>query len=204
VGKVKKSGELTDVRRTTVSNRSSQKAAPPKASPARREAGASKPARAAKARAKAPAKSPKRAASPAAQKKVRAKPLAKRVTRSVARRPAVVKQAVKRAGKKAVKKAVRGTRKAAAPVKREPQVHVRIRELDPVEKCGPGTSVERLIRVDEIVDRVIQAHLVFLDHHGWYCEHGQSCKAVGHARKHAQHVRSQFVGNGTHNGRMRA
>jgi len=200
VGKVKKSGELTDVRRTTGSNRSSRKAAPPKASTRSRDAGAGKPAKAAKPASKTarkPAsKPPKKAAAKSPKKKAGAKRAVRRVVK-----PAVKRAAVKRA----VKKATKGTRKAAAaPAKREPQVHVRIRELDPVEKCGPGTSVERLIRVDEIVDRVIQAHLVFLDHHGWYCEHGQSCKAVGHARKHAQHVRSQFVGNGTHNGRMRA
>lgn len=62
---------------------------------------------------------------------------------------------------------------------------VRIRDLDPYQKCGPGTTVERLIRVDEMVERRLEAHLVFLDRHGWYCEHGPSCHAVGHARKHA-------------------
>lgn len=61
---------------------------------------------------------------------------------------------------------------------------VRVRALDPFRKCGPGTSVERLIRVDELVDRRVEAHLVFLDRHGWYCEHGRTCHAVGHARKY--------------------
>ena len=28
------------------------------------------------------------------------------------------------------------------------------------------------------------AHLVFFDRHGWYCEHGRTCPAVGHAKKH--------------------
>jgi hypothetical protein len=63
---------------------------------------------------------------------------------------------------------------------------VRIVDLDPIEKCGRGTTVERLIRVDEIVDHAREAHLVFFDRHGWYCEHGRTCPAVGHARKHAE------------------
>lgn len=68
---------------------------------------------------------------------------------------------------------------------------VRVLELDPLEKCGRGTSVQRLIRVDEMIDHAREAHLVFLDRHGWYCEHGRTCPAVGHARKHAEHgVRS--------------
>ena len=65
---------------------------------------------------------------------------------------------------------------------------VRIVDLDPVEKCGRGTTVQRLIRVDELIDREPEAHLVFLDRHGWYCEHGRTCPAVGHARKHAERV----------------
>jgi hypothetical protein len=63
---------------------------------------------------------------------------------------------------------------------------VRILDLDPLEKCGRGTSVQRLIRVDEMVDHAREAHLVFFDRHGWYCEHGPTCPAVGHARKHAE------------------
>jgi hypothetical protein len=63
---------------------------------------------------------------------------------------------------------------------------VRVLDLDPIEKCGRGTTVERLIRVDEMVDHAREAHLVFFDRHGWYCEHGRTCPAVGHARKHAE------------------
>jgi hypothetical protein len=63
---------------------------------------------------------------------------------------------------------------------------VRILDLDPLEKCGRGTSVQRLIRVDEMIDHAREAHLVFFDRHGWYCEHGPTCPAVGHARKHAE------------------
>ena len=60
---------------------------------------------------------------------------------------------------------------------------VAIKPLDPIEKCGPGTSVQFLYRVDESVDGRSTAHLVFFDRHGWYCEHGRTCPAVGHARK---------------------
>jgi hypothetical protein len=70
----------------------------------------------------------------------------------------------------------------APPVRRV----VRVVDLDPLEKCGHGTRVERLIRVDEMIDQAREAHLVFLDRHGWYCEHGRTCPAVGHARKHAE------------------
>ena len=63
---------------------------------------------------------------------------------------------------------------------------VRVLDLDPFAKCGRGTSVQRLIRVDEVIDQSRQAHLVFFDRHGWYCEHGPTCPAVGHARKHAE------------------
>jgi hypothetical protein len=63
---------------------------------------------------------------------------------------------------------------------------VRVVELEPAAKCGSGTSVQRLIRVDEMIDDTREAHLVFFDRHGWYCEHGRTCPAVGHARKHAE------------------
>ena len=65
-----------------------------------------------------------------------------------------------------------------------PVVTVAIKELDPVRKCGPNTSVQFLYRVDESVDGRRTAHLVFFDRHGWYCEHGRTCPAVGHAKKH--------------------
>ena len=65
-----------------------------------------------------------------------------------------------------------------------PVVRVAVRELNPQQKCGAGTSVQFLYRVDESVDGRASAHLVFFDRHGWYCEHGRSCPAVAHARKH--------------------
>jgi len=60
---------------------------------------------------------------------------------------------------------------------------VRVRELDPQAKCGQGTSVERLYRVDESVNGTNVAHLVFFDRHGLYCEHGRNCPAVDDVRR---------------------
>jgi hypothetical protein len=80
------------------------------------------------------------------------------------------------AGKRALA-VVRG-RAADTPV-----VRVAVKPLDPLRKCGPNTSVQFLYRVDEQVDGRSTAHLVFFDRHGWYCEHGRTCPAVGHARK---------------------
>jgi hypothetical protein len=62
-------------------------------------------------------------------------------------------------------------------------VRVAVKSLDPLRKCGPKTTVQFLYRVDEQVDGRSTPHLVFFDRHGWYCEHGRSCPAVGHARK---------------------
>jgi hypothetical protein len=82
----------------------------------------------------------------------------------------------KAAGRRALA-VVRG-RAAQAPV-----VRVAVKPLDPLRKCGPKTTVQFLYRVDEQVDGRNTPHLVFFDRHGWYCEHGRSCPAVGHARK---------------------
>ena len=73
-----------------------------------------------------------------------------------------------------------GKRVTAAP---SPVVRMAVIPLDPLRKCGPKTTVQFLYRVDEQVDGRNTAHLVFFDRHGWYCEHGRSCPAVGHARK---------------------
>ena len=72
-------------------------------------------------------------------------------------------------------------RGAAATV---PQRRVAVTPLDPLRKCGPNTSVQALYRVDESVDGRRTPHLVFYDRHGWYCEHGRSCPAVGDAKKY--------------------
>jgi len=78
--------------------------------------------------------------------------------------------------------------KKARPKAPPPVVHVTVRELDPQRKCGTGTSVQLLYRVDETVDGRTSAHLVFFDRHGWYCEHGRTCPAVAHARKQSGRI----------------
>jgi hypothetical protein len=84
-----------------------------------------------------------------------------------------------------------------------PAAQFRVKELNAQQKCGQGTSVERLFRVDETADGLAKAHLVFLDRrHGWYCEHGVECPAVGQARRIGEADR-QHLGR-TNNGGMRA
>jgi hypothetical protein len=106
-----------------------------------------------------------------------------------------------RASRTSVASGVKGTRTAKSATKKAkpgrmalvrgrgaangvPVVKVAIRELDPLRKCGPNTTVQFLYRVDESVDGRSTAHLVFFDRHGWYCEHGRTCPAVGHAKKY--------------------
>jgi hypothetical protein len=107
----------------------------------------------------------------------------------------VRKTASKGSTRKAAMKLVRSkrsTKKETRPAKSRrivkplplPVIRVAVRELDPQRKCGEGTSVQFLYRVDETVDGRATAHLVFFDRHGWYCEHGRTCPAVAHARKH--------------------
>lgn len=80
---------------------------------------------------------------------------------------------------------MRKVKKAGAVTRVAPKPQYKIRELDPQRKCGAGTSVQRLYRVDEHVGGAFaRSHLVFLDRHGWYCEHGRDCPAVLRARKH--------------------
>jgi len=43
---------------------------------------------------------------------------------------------------------------------------------------------ESLRTIEVTIDGRITAHLVFFDRHGWYCEHGRTCPAVGHAKKY--------------------
>lgn len=84
---------------------------------------------------------------------------------------------------KARSKAQQGRVQAPTPV-----VRVAVKPLEPQAKCGAGTSVQYLFRVDETVDGRTTAHLVFYDRHGWYCEHGRNCPAVGHAKKYQGHM----------------
>ena len=79
--------------------------------------------------------------------------------------------------------AVRAKARVAAPVPR-----MAVKPLEPHAKCGPGTSVQFLFRVDETLDGRTTTHLVFFDRHGWYCEHGRNCPAVAHARKYQGHI----------------
>ena len=66
---------------------------------------------------------------------------------------------------------------------RSVQRTMKVRELVPQQVCGPRTRVERVFRVEERVNNSSQTHLVFNDHHGWYCEHGTDCHAVDEVRK---------------------
>ena len=116
------------------------------------------------------------------------KPAQKKRERVVARKGSV--KVAKRGGKKVAKKSVKKAVKRAAATKRRaqppkpPAAEFVIKPLDPIQKCGPGTSVELLFKVVERMDGRATNHLVFLDRHGWYCEHGRVCPAVAHARKH--------------------
>jgi hypothetical protein len=98
------------------------------------------------------------------------------------------------------KKAAGAARKKTAPRQADEEVFS-VRALDPQKKCGPGTSVQEMYRVDEQAGSGRTLHLVFFDRHGWYCEHGRNCPAVGHARKFGDRERRHGP---THNGRMRA
>ena len=99
----------------------------------------------------------------------------------------------------------RGQQRPSAKAKAamQPPAQFRVKELNAQQKCGPGTSVERLFRVDEQAEGAAKAHLVFLDRrHGWYCEHGVECPAVRQARRIGEADR-QHIGR-TNNGGMRA
>lgn len=87
----------------------------------------------------------------------------------------------------------KSTAKRASATKRAPApsgqlIRMAVRALDPQRKCGAATTVQYLFRVDETVDGRVKAHLVFFDRHGWYCEHGRTCPAVTHARKHGGRI----------------
>jgi hypothetical protein len=78
-----------------------------------------------------------------------------------------------------VRRSIKDRRKEKSEVRRT----VRVKALDPLEMCGKGTSVIRLFRVEEKLDQTRIHHLVFFDRHGWYCEHGKQCSAVGDVQK---------------------
>lgn len=90
---------------------------------------------------------------------------------------------MKKAGRsKTDARSARGKRgRVVAPT---PPPVMKVREIDPQVLCGRRTTVEQLFRVDEIAhngNRTV--HLVFLDRHGWYCEHGTTCPAVREVMK---------------------
>ena len=145
---------------TGVRNVKASKAADRK-SPAKSNS-ATKPAKKKVAPRKAPAKKVRKLT--VAQKKTKSK--ARSVTRL-----------------KSLSKARAKARLVPAPV-----VRVVVKPLQPQAKCGAGTSVQYLFRVDETVDGRTTTHLVFFDRHGWYCEHGRNCPAVGHAKKYQGHM----------------
>jgi hypothetical protein len=78
-----------------------------------------------------------------------------------------------------IRRSINGRRNKKADVTRT----VRIRPMDPIEKCGKGTSVTRMYRVEERLDQTRINHLVFFDRHGWYCEHGKQCSVVKDVQK---------------------
>jgi hypothetical protein len=136
-----------------------------------------------------------------------AKPVPKAAGNAPAKAKGPVQKAVARSRRLAVpaKKAAKGAalgrgaqRKTAgrAGLHAAPVRTVKIKELNAQGKCGPGTSVVHLFRVDEVQNGTPAVHLVFFDRHGWYCEHGRSCHAVDDVRKLAgSHVaRTYSVG----------
>jgi hypothetical protein len=78
-----------------------------------------------------------------------------------------------------IRRSINGRRKKKADVTRT----VRIRPMDPIVKCGKGTSVTQMYRVEEKLDQTRISHLVFFDRHGWYCEHGKQCSVVKDVQK---------------------
>ena len=91
----------------------------------------------------------------------------------------------------------KGTRNTAEALR-----EVRVRELVPEKVCGPRTRVQQVFRVEARVNGSSQTHLVFNDHHGWYCEHGTDCPAVGAVRKSGKSEAARSSA-WTTNGRMR-
>ena len=75
---------------------------------------------------------------------------------------------------------------------KEPVRVVQIKQLDPFARCGPRTSVVHLYRVEERLDGESSVHLVFFDRHGWYCEHGKTCRAVDDLRRNGKQLGLTF------------
>jgi hypothetical protein len=78
-----------------------------------------------------------------------------------------------------IRRSIKGSRKRKTEVKRT----LKIKPMNPAEKCGRGTTVTQLYRVEERLDDSRIHHLVFFDRHGWYCEHGKQCGVVKDVQK---------------------
>ena len=115
------------------------------------------------------------------------------------RKPKTVRAARGERGQRKPAKA-RGTLKKVVE-KEVPVIRYRVRELEPQDKCGPGTTVQQLYRVDESGNGPSRVHLVFFDRHGWYCEHDRDCPAVIHAKRIGSKRKPL---DGFNNGRTRA
>ena len=153
---------------------------------------------AAKVAAKAPAKSATKVATKAVSKptaKVAAKAGSNGAGPKVPAKaaPKVALKAAPKPGprttrKRATKRPAAGRSKGRRVAPRKPEIPVvrvvKVRQLDPIAKCGPGTSVEQLFRVDEQAGSHATVHLVFFDRHGWYCVHGPRCAAVADVHSH--------------------
>ncbi len=160
MAKVKKTAAVTGVRNVKASKKRSDASAKP----------ARKSARSASTKKKVGRTAPVRAGG-------------KKVTRTTVRKPAMRREA-SMPKVKPISAAKSKARPAAAPS----TMRVVVKPLEPQAKCGAGTSVQYLFRVDENVDGRTTTHLVFFDRHGWYCEHGRNCPAVGHAKKYQGHI----------------
>jgi len=189
VAKVKKAAAVTGVRNVKASNNSSKDSS---------RNSAQKPGRTSLGKS-AGGSGRSTAGKQTATRASGAKPAAK-----VAPRRQVAKQSNVAAKAKAAKQPGVTKRTKAKPVSRvkpiskarskarlpasAPVVRVVVKALEPQARCGAGTSVQYLFRVDETVDGRLTRHLVFFDRHGWYCEHGRNCPAVGHAKKYQGHM----------------
>jgi hypothetical protein len=113
----------------------------------------------------------------APKKRVVSKPVVRDKAKLASRKPKLVRRKPKLARRKP------GLTRRKSKPKVPPVPAFAFRSLDPIKKCGAGTSVEQLVRVDESVNGKKDVHLVFFDRRGWYCEHGRGCPAVREARR---------------------
>jgi hypothetical protein len=202
VSKVKKTSVLTGVRNVAAARKGARRvigSPTGKAAPAVKKAAGKTAGKAAKPAKKAVAGASRRPVG--GIRKVTgkaAKPASKTAKKAAQKAAKPARKVAKQAGRKAApKKAAAKGRKVFLTVTKgaggrtgrlEPIVRFAIKELDPIRKCGPDTSVQFLYRVDESVEGKTTPHLVFFDRHGWYCEHGRTCPAVAPARKHNGHI----------------